>query len=118
MDTMNINTVTAKGRNGTVSFDGKSITIERSGFLARSTVGKGRKRLALRHISSVQVKPASVMMNGFIEFTIAGGNENRSRFGGQTKDAAHNENAVIFTKKQQSDFETLRDAVEDAIVEL
>jgi hypothetical protein len=54
------------------------------------------------------------LVNGFILFTVGGGNEARSRFGSQTMDAAGDENSVVITKKQMPDFEKLRAAVEDA----
>jgi hypothetical protein len=54
-------------------------------------------------------------MNGFIAFTLGGGNEARSRFGSQTMDATKDENAVVFTKQQQPEFEQLRAAIEGAL---
>ncbi len=94
--------VEIKGMNGQIEFDGQSITIRRQGFMARTGVGKG--------------KPAGPMVNGFIQFSLGGGNERRSAFGQQTTDAAKDENSVIFRKKQQSQFEELRAAVESAMV--
>jgi hypothetical protein len=46
-----------RGRNGTVTFDGATVVIARSGFVARATIGKGEKRIPLRHITAVQFKP-------------------------------------------------------------
>jgi len=106
--------ITASGHNGTVTFDGRAISIIRSGFLARATLGKGEKRIPLASISAVQFKPAGPIVNGYIEFTVPGGNETRSRTGSATKDAGHNENAVIFTRKQMPAFEDLRRAVDEA----
>jgi hypothetical protein len=81
----------------------------------RSAIGKGSKRIPVGSITAVQLKPASMTVRGFIQFTFAGGNESRSRFGKQSVDAAKDENSVLFTKKQQSDFESLRAAIEEAI---
>jgi hypothetical protein len=108
--------VEIKGMNGQIEFDGQSITIRRQGFRARTGVGKGEKRIPLRHVTSVQFKPAGAMVNGFIQFSLGGGNERRSAFGQQTMDAAKDENSVIFRKKQQPEFEELRAAVESAMV--
>ena len=108
--------ISAKGQNGTVHFDGRFVTIERSGFFARAINGKGEKRIPVASITAVQWKPAGAMVNGFIEFTIEGSSETRSRAGSATFDAGKSENAVVVTKKQSPDFETLRKAVEDAIV--
>jgi hypothetical protein len=107
--------ISAQGHNGTVLFDGDFVTLQRKGFLARMSVGKGEKHIPLRSINAVQIKPAGPMMNGFIEFSLGGGDERRSQFGRQTVDAVNNENAVMFTRKQQPAFEHLRGAVEQAI---
>ena len=93
--------ISAKGHNGTVHFDGRFVTIERSGFLARASVGKGVKRIPITSIQAVQWKPPGLLINGYIEFTVLGGNEARSRFGSATTDASRNENAVIVTFQQR-----------------
>ncbi|WP_353353551.1 DUF4429 domain-containing protein [Intrasporangium sp. DVR] len=98
-----------------MEFDGDFVTIKRTGFLARASVGKGEKRIPLSSITAVQWKPAGPVMNGFISFTVGGGNETRSRFGSQTSDAVKDENSVIFVKKQMPEFETLRSQVEEAM---
>src|SRR3712207_6361491 len=107
----------AKGHNGTVTFDGDIVTIERTGFLARTSVGKGTKRIPVSSITAVQWKPAGGMVNGFISFTVGGGNEARSRFGSQTLDASRDENSVVITKKQMPNFEQLRTAVQHALAQ-
>jgi hypothetical protein len=107
--------ILVEGHTGQVSFDGFFVTIHRKGFRARAVVGKGEKRIPLPSIAAVQWKPAGGMVNGFIQFTVPGGNERRSSFGSQTTDAAKDENSVVFTKKQMPDFEKLRAAVEQAM---
>jgi len=106
----------ANGYTGTVRFADGFVTIVRKGGVARFTVGKGEKRIPVVSISAVQWKPAGAMFNGYIEFTIAGGNEGRSRAGSATSDAVSNENAVVFMKKQMPEFELLRAAIEQAII--
>lgn len=107
--------IEVRGHNGTIRFDGQTVTILRTGFLARATVGKGEKHIPLRHITSVQFKPAGAMVNGFIAFSLGGGNERRSRFGSQTTDAVGDENSVVFIRKQQPEFDKLRAAIEHAL---
>lgn len=108
----------AKGyMGGVVRFDGQFVEIQRKG-LNRLTVGKGVKRIHISQISAVQLKPAGALVNGFIEFTLPGGNERRSQFGSQTASAVNHENSVIFTRKQQPAFDALRQAVEEAIAHL
>lgn len=105
----------AQGETGLVAFDGQYVTISRNTMLGRSTVGKGEKRLHVAQVSAVQWKPAGSVVNGFIQFTLPGGNERRSQFGSQTNYAARDENSVVFTKKQQPEFAKLRAALDEAI---
>ncbi|MFF2385173.1 DUF4429 domain-containing protein [Streptomyces sp. NPDC058108] len=107
--------IEVSGQGGQIQFDGQYVTITRKGFLARATVGKGEKRLHISQIAGVQWKPAGAMVNGFIQFTVPGGNERRSAFGSQTTNAAKDENSVVFTKKQMPEFEKLRAALDAAI---
>lgn len=104
-----------EGVNGQVGFDGVYVVITRSGWRARTTIGKGEKRIPVASIASVQWKPAGPLMSGFIQFETAGMGGTRSRSGSQTYDAAKDENSVLFTRKQQAAFEQLRAAVEQAI---
>ena len=107
--------ISAKGHNGTVTFDGQFVTIERTGFLARASIGKGTKRIPVMSITAVQWKPPGFAVNGFIQFTVPGGSEGRSRSGKQTRNAREDENSVIVTKGQADDFLALRAAIEAAI---
>jgi Domain of unknown function (DUF4429)/Short C-terminal domain len=103
-----------EGVNGTIQFDGNTINITREGILARATFGKGSKVIPIGQIAAVQLKPAG-LTRGFIQFTIAGGNEKTSRLGKQAVDAAKDENSVLFTKGSSAEFEALRDAIDVAI---
>lgn len=105
-----------KGRGGEIEFDGHFITIRHTGALGRMSVGKGDKRIPITSITAVQIKPAGAMVNGYIQFTLPGGNEKKAGFGKQTMDAAGDENSVIFTKNQEQDFLELRDAIEKAMI--
>lgn len=101
--------------SGFVRFDGQFVHIQHSGMLSRATVGKGSKRVPARSIAAIHFKPAGPVISGYIQFSMAGGNETRARFGRQSLDAANDENSIMFTKKEQPYFEALRDAVESAI---
>ncbi|MFD5204848.1 DUF4429 domain-containing protein [Streptomyces sp. NPDC058375] len=103
------------GQGGQITFDGQYVTISRKGFLARATLGKGEKRLHISQISAIQWKPAGPLVNGFIQFTVPGGNELRGKLGSQTSNAAKDENSVIFTKKQMPEFQKLRAELDAAI---
>lgn len=110
-------TITAKGHNGTVTFDGRMVTITRTG-LGRVTSGKGSKSIPLRQITGVQLKPAGILVNGYIAFTIPGGLEKQSRMGSATSSAVRDENSVVFTRAQASQFEAFHAAVNSALADL
>jgi hypothetical protein len=105
----------AVGTGGYIAFDGAFITLRRVGIGVMST-GKGVKRIPLRSVTAVQVKPAGAVMNGFLQLTIPGGNEVRSKFGSQTTSAVNDENSVIFNIWEQPAFLVFRDAIEQAMV--
>jgi hypothetical protein len=100
--------IEAVGVTGTVIFDGYVVTIRRDGFVARATIGKGIKQISIESITAMQWKPAGPLVNGYIQFTVPGGNEVRSRAGKATVQAGRDENSVIFTRKQMPAFEHLR----------
>lgn len=103
-------TTTAKGVNGDITFDGSLLTITRKGL-----GNKGQKSIPVASIGGVQIKPATALVNGFIQFSVAGEITRSAGGTGRMMDAAKDENAVIFTKKQTADFEALRDAVLAAV---
>lgn len=103
-----------KGYNGTVTFDGQSITITRTG-LGRMTVGKGQIRIPVGSVTAVKWKPAGPVVNGYIHFSMLGNTDRRSRFGRQTTDVNRDENSVIFHRRQMREFENLRAAIEAAM---
>jgi Domain of unknown function (DUF4429)/Short C-terminal domain len=108
----------AKGVNGVLIFDGSWLTIDRSkGFLARTSVGKGEKKIALTQITSVRWKQPSALVRGYISFSLAGGNETRSRFGKQTTDAAKDENAVIVAHTQADEFLAIKAKIEETLAQ-
>jgi hypothetical protein len=115
---METTTITANGRNGQVTFDGKTVTISREGLAARASHGRGEKSIPIRQIAAVQFKPNSLTTAGFIQFTVPGEMSNNRGKGGRTIDAAKDENAVLFSKKVEEDFVALKNAVQRAIADL
>lgn len=101
---------------GSVSFDGTFVTIVRDGLAALS-IGRSTKRIPVASITAVQWRSASTWSVGFIQFTLAGGNEVRSRPGHQVRDAARDENSLVFDRKSMPQYEALRAAVEAAMAE-
>jgi hypothetical protein len=109
--------VEARGHNGQVSFDGRFVTIARQGVMARMSVGKGEQRIPVKAITAVRWTPPGAFNSGSIHFTIAGV-ESRSRPMRAFGDSVHDENTVIFLRKQMPAFEVLRSAIEEAMYEL
>ena len=87
-------TVTAKGVNVVVTFDGRMVTIVR-----RKMTRTNEKRIPVSSITSVEWKQPGVRP-GRIAFTIKGDDD---------------EQEASFVKKSVAEFEALRDAVEAAI---
>ncbi|WP_433363991.1 DUF4429 domain-containing protein [Streptosporangium sp. CA-115845] len=98
---------------GWVEFDGQFVTIGHSG-VSRMVAGGGTKRVHVTDIGAIQLKPAGLLTNGFIQFAISGSPELRSRVGHRTMEAGRDENSVIFTRKHQPHFEALAHAIDQA----
>ena len=103
------------GYNGTAMFDGHFLHITRKGALARGSVGKGNKSIPIGSVTAVQWKEPGAMVNGFIQFSLTGGNELRSKFGKQTINAVGDENSIILRKGKSEEMAELRTAVMEAI---
>jgi hypothetical protein len=103
--------------SGFVRFDGDFVHIQHAGALTRMTVGKGSKRIPIHSITAIHLKPAGIMVSGYLQFTMGGAVEKRAQFGRQSFDAAGDENSIMFTKAEQPFFERFRDEVEKAIAE-
>ena len=101
--------IQAKGHNGQIQFDGVNVTISRKGVLGFLTQGlKGDKVIKATAITSVQFKKVGMITSGYIQFSLMGGGESK----GGVFDATQDENTVMFVKKQEKDFERIRDAVQ------
>lgn len=98
-----------KGVNGQVELYGNRIVITRKGALAKMTHGffKGEKEIFLDQISSIQLKKGGLAVNGYIQFSLAGGNESTKGIVDATKD----ENTVMFQMKYNKDAEYLKNKI-------
>lgn len=85
------------GTTGEVELYEDKIIIKREGVLAKLTHGffKGDKTIYLNQITSIQIKAASMFINGYIQFSVSGGIESTKG----VLDASGDENSVIFDKK-------------------
>lgn len=85
-----------KGVNGKLELFEDKIIIRRQGLISFLTQGfKGDKTIYLSQITGIQLKKANSLVNGYIQFTLPGGNENT----GGTYGASCDENTVLFAPK-------------------
>lgn len=102
---------TAKGKNGSISFDGILITISRGptgggwGTMVNQGV-QGDRYIVARHLTAVEFRDAG-RGSGFIAFDFPGKNPPR----GGVFDALGDENAVVFTTDQAKEFAAIRDEI-------
>jgi membrane protease subunit (stomatin/prohibitin family) len=107
--------VSKHGGKTEIKIDDFGLTIHRKGFMNAMNQGlKGDKTIPYSSISAVQLKKPG-MTNGYIQFSLLGGNESR---GGITA-AVHDENTVMFAGKKTTDeMIELKAIVEGKIAEI
>ena len=95
-----------KCRDGILTLYEDRVTIEPKG-IGKLNKGffKGKKEILIDSISAVQFRPGGSMINGYLQFTLAGGNESTKGILDVTKD----ENSIIITKKQNKDAEFIKE---------
>jgi len=99
----------ARGKNGQIEIVGDRVRIERKGVLGFMTGGfKGEKDIAITDVTSIQFKKAGFATNGYMQFAFMGGTENKKGL----FSAVNDENTIMFTKKQQADFEKIKEEIE------
>ena len=103
----------AKGVNGQLELLENKIKIKRKGLRSLMTQGlKGDKEIIIKQISSIQFKNAG-LTNGYIQFAFLGGKEAK----GGIVQAIQDENTIMFSKAQQSDFEEIKSLIEKRMAE-
>lgn len=86
----------------------ESLTINRKGIINTMNHGvKGEKTIPFKNITAIQLKKPG-MTNGYIQFTLLGGNESK----GGVFAAAADENTLMFSKKYLDDMVELKDFIE------
>ncbi len=102
--------IEAKGVGGSISFDGKMITLRHKGLLSLGTVGLvPEKQIPVEKVTGIQFKPAG-LINGYIQFATGAGEAS-----GGILDATKDENTLMFEKKHQKHVEVIKSAVEQAM---
>jgi Short C-terminal domain len=91
----------ARGRNGQLTVTPTKIIISRKGVSGFMLHGhKGEKEIDLHQISAVQFKKNGLATVGYIQFSFMGGGETKQGI----RDAAKDENSILFKKSQEADF--------------
>lgn len=86
----------------------ESLTISRKGMLNTINHGvKGEKTIPFKNITAIQLKKPG-MTNGYIQFTLLGGNESRGGVFAATAD----ENTLMFSKKYWDEMVKLKNFIE------
>lgn len=97
-----------QGVGGQVYLYSNRVIITRKGAIAKLTqFFKGDKEIFLNQISAIQLRKGGLMVNGYIQFTLSGGNENT----GGIVDATQDENTVMFQRKYNSDAQFLKQKI-------
>jgi hypothetical protein len=88
-----------KGVNGQLELYEDKVIIKRKGTLSKLTQGffKGDKTIYIKQITGMELREGG-MINGYIQFSLAGGVESRRGLTGKDG-AVHDENTVMFAKK-------------------
>ncbi len=99
------------GVNGQLELYADKIIIKRKGVLSKLTQGftKGDKTIYIKQISGIDFKLGGNVVNGFIQFTLPGGNEKK----GGAFQATQDENTVMFKKKDNDFAIKLKEKVEE-----
>lgn len=108
--------LTAASRSGDIiEVHDHKVIIKRSMGLKLLLQGlKGEKEIPIRSIAATQFKQASMLLSGYIQFTLMGGPEAK----GGWQQAGLDENTVEFVKAEEDKFRKVKDAVDAKIDEL
>lgn len=79
------------------------------GFLNKGL--KGTKEIPFHSINAIQIKMAGALTNGYIQFTISGGNESK----GGLLSAVGDENTFLFKKSDNETMEKAKQFIEEKI---
>ena len=82
------------------------------GFLNKGL--KGTKEIPFRSIVAVQYRPGGLVVSGYLQFTIAGGNESK----GGVLSATQDENTFMFVKAVNAQAQAIKDFIDGKIAAL
>jgi len=107
--------MTAESRSGaTLEVYQHKIFIKRRGVAQLWLQGlKGEKEIPIKFLTSIQFKPASALLSGYLQFTLFGGLEAK----GGWQQAAMDENTVEFVKQEEPQFRAIKDYLDRRMAE-
>lgn len=106
---------TLKGVGGQLELYNNKVVIKRKGAVAKMGHGfTGDKEILIKNISSIQLKLGGGILNGFIQFSIPGGNESKRGI----IDATQDENTVMFNRSENKVAQAIKDKIEQIQDEL
>ena len=101
--------IEAKGMNGQLHVYDNKVVISRKGFVGFvQHNAKGCKDIYIKNITGIQFKKASSLMRGYIQIVFSGSSESK----GSTSDLIKDENAIIFKKRDNAEFEKAKQTIE------
>lgn len=109
-----MDSLTAVGKNGEVSFDGATVSLTR-----HSTFGKvtSTRTYPIHSLTSVEFKEPSTFQYGVFSLIVSGGNSLRGHIGKIGVGAKMDENAVILEKKHATAFRELFNVMNQAVLD-
>lgn len=100
-----------EGVNGVLELYEDKIILKREGVFSKMAHGftKGDKTIYIRNIMGIDFKRGGSFVNGFLEFTVAGGLEQ----GGGIMDAVSDENSIVIRQSQNEKAEKVVTLIEE-----
>lgn len=104
-----------KAVQATIKLTETRVIIQRQGTRSAMAMGlKGDKEIPIKKITAIQIRrPGKTIRNGYIQFTIPGGNENLKGMLAATRD----ENSVFFNSEQLQNIEIMKSYIDSVIDE-
>ena len=104
-----------EGVGGLLEVQEGKLTITPKGIMGFATKGlKGTKTIPLASITAIQFKVATAFFNGYLQFTIPGGNESK----GGIFDAVSDENSFMFRQSVNEKAKQIKIHIEAEILKL
>lgn len=105
----------AKGVNGSVSFDGHTVVISRSGGAGKWLQGKGDKSIPASSVSAIQLQPPGLQGHGVWQVSLSGESAANVRHGfASSNKLMRDENTILFSPRAKKDFDAITQAIRDA----